>query len=98
MKKKEFTDTLTKLSDSKETFNSNNAWGFGGAYGTIYNFKDNTVEVKVATACYRHTSSTPFIKLTTSDDTEFLDLTDTQKNRQMLLNNLNRILQDSSIV
>lgn len=58
----EFHKELQELAVSfTSDYNSNNSWGFGGAYGSIYTFK--TFQVMVATACYRHTSSTKFIKI-----------------------------------
>ncbi len=51
---------LLKTADSHESFNTNNAWGFGGAYGTRY-FYPNDVEIVVGTYCYRHTPSRPYV-------------------------------------
>jgi len=52
-------------------YNSNNSWGFGGAYGSVYTFK--TFRVMVATACYRHTPSTKFIKIYSEDEGTIYD-------------------------
>jgi hypothetical protein len=53
---------LTKQLNARvEKFNSNNGWGFGGAIGERYHLKNITVTI--ATACYRHTGTTPFIRV-----------------------------------
>lgn len=46
--------------NKQEKFNTNNDWGFGGAFGTQYTFNDN-LYCKVGEACYRHLPSVKFI-------------------------------------
>ena len=43
-----------------EEFNSNNAWGFGGAAGLRFDFRDD-LYAKIAQACYRHAPAEKFI-------------------------------------
>ena len=44
---------------SKTKFNTNNAWGFGGAYGTTTKY-DNNIVKREGTQCYRHTGTSHF--------------------------------------
>ena len=44
---------IRSYSVSREEFNTNNAWGFGGGIGTEYTFPDGS-KLRVGTACYRH--------------------------------------------
>ena len=44
---------------SKEDFNTNNAWGFGGGIGVQTNYKSGAYSKK-GKACYRHMPSTTF--------------------------------------
>ena len=43
----------------KEKFNTNNAWGFGGGYGTETTYTNGLVQRK-GKACFRHTGTVPF--------------------------------------
>lgn len=51
---------ILQHSISSETFNTNNAWGFGGGSGVSYKF-NNGIEIRVGTASYRHAPPTPFV-------------------------------------
>lgn len=66
--KVQFTNHLRQdLGVKSEAFNSNNAWGFGGAYGDRFTIKrgdDFELVVKVAVACYRHLPCHNFITVT----------------------------------
>ena len=63
LSKGELVSHLTKQLNARvEKFNTNNGWGFGGAYGERYHLKNNIV-VTIATACFRHTGTTPFIRV-----------------------------------
>jgi hypothetical protein len=44
---------------TREKFNSNNAWGFGGGIGTDVKY-DNGLRNRFGTAYYRHTPSVSF--------------------------------------
>lgn len=52
-------DKLLQFAISKKGFNTNNDWGFGGAVGTQFNFK-NDVHIRVGRASYRHLPSSLF--------------------------------------
>lgn len=54
------TNELLAKATSKEVFNTNNDWGFGGAIGTQYVFKNN-VQIRTGKACYRHLPSAKFV-------------------------------------
>jgi len=47
---------ILKTAIKKENHNTNNDWGFGGSYGTTYQFK-NKISVICRTLCYRHAGS-----------------------------------------
>jgi hypothetical protein len=77
--------TLTDYLNSKATpatFNTNNAWGFGGAHGMVWAWDD--IEVKIGTASTRHSGTTAFVKLTVNGARVF-DAYNTAKNRERLL-------------
>jgi hypothetical protein len=60
--KSKFLALLKAQGFTKVSFNSNNAWGFGGAIGDMY-AKDGIV-VKIAHACTRHLAfDTRFISI-----------------------------------
>ena len=46
---------------SQEDFNTNNAWGFGGGYGTQFKYENGFV-CRKGNACYRHTGESAFTK------------------------------------
>jgi hypothetical protein len=61
-------------SHTVENFNSNNAWGFGGSYGKSYKFeKAGNLELRIGTACYRHTGTSKHTTLW-FQDARVLDL------------------------
>ena len=60
---------LDKLTISKENFNTNNSWGFGGGIGIIYNLKDGYY-VKIGKLYYRHLPPVNFYSLTRPDGTK----------------------------
>lgn len=62
MKKTEFRQAVQRKAVSMESYNSNNGWGFGGAYGKLYKLNDK-VSVLFGTACYRHAPSHPVWKV-----------------------------------
>ena len=66
---------LLALAISSEEYNTNNAWGFGGGYGTEYTF-NNGLKLRDGIACYRHAPSHRYITVCTTDeriiDTEVL--------------------------
>jgi hypothetical protein len=50
----------TEHSYTEESFNSNNAWGFGGAIGTRYKF-EHDITLTIGKAYYRHADTTPYM-------------------------------------
>lgn len=75
--KVELVNRLLSLDATVEKFNSNNGWGFGGAYGERYHLKNNIV-ITIATACYRHMGTTPFIRVDHNGKHGVIDLKQTQ--------------------
>jgi hypothetical protein len=57
-----FSDIITGPGWMARTYDTNNAWGFGGSTGAAYTRED--VVVKVGTAYYRHLRSHGFITVT----------------------------------
>jgi hypothetical protein len=55
---------LTAAGFTHDGFNSNNAWGFGGAIGDRYTSPNGNVVVKIATAYCRHLPPQGFITVT----------------------------------
>jgi hypothetical protein len=52
--------TQFKTRANKKPYNTNNAWGFGGAFGTSYELGDMRMDdLKL---CFRHTGTTPIKK------------------------------------
>lgn len=51
---------ILNLATKTETFNTCNAWGFGGGTGIEYTFS-NGVTIRKGKAHYRHLPSSPFI-------------------------------------
>ena len=43
-----------------ESFNTNNAWGFGGFIGKVYENKVKKLKIRKGRACYRHLPYQPF--------------------------------------
>jgi hypothetical protein len=66
MSKNDFIKLLKSRGATCEEFNSNNAWGFGGAYGDRLTLGSHVI--KVATACYRHLDPVKFITVTLGGD------------------------------
>jgi len=64
---------ILALAVNIEDFNTNNGWGFGGAYGKQYTFA-NGVRLRKGTACYRHLPSHQFIAVY-KDDQRVIDET-----------------------
>jgi hypothetical protein len=62
MKKSLFIANLKNLTNVVEDFNTNNAWGFGGASGKKYTINQTTVTV--AQASFRHHRPYNYIKIT----------------------------------
>lgn len=58
--------------------NTNNAWGFGGSYGTEYVFPNGWV-LRKGTACYRHLPTRRIIYAIAPDSTRYLDLHECRK-------------------
>jgi len=49
----------------REEYNSNNAWGFGGASGRKYTIKtEPNIVLTIATASHRHLPSNKFYRIT----------------------------------
>ena len=65
MNRLEFVSKVKKLSKSCEDFNTNNAWGFGGAYGQKYEI-DGAI-IKIAKACFRHAKPYSFVSVETAN-------------------------------
>lgn len=81
MKKKTELELYLESIGAKVTpYNSNNAWGFGGAYGNKYVLKDGKV-VKIITACYRHLPSEKVITITNAEGKRVFDEINTPKIR-----------------
>lgn len=66
-----YTDILKQygVAYTTEEFNSNNGWGFGGAYGRRYRFSLNgkDYDLTEGTACYRHLPSQSYVALRERD-------------------------------
>jgi len=60
----ELSSALEGAGFSRDTFNSNNGWGFGGAVGDRFTSPDSRVVVKIATAYFRHLPSAGFVTVT----------------------------------
>jgi hypothetical protein len=76
-------------------FNSNNAWGFGGAFGKSYDF-ENGLEVRVGTACYRHTGTRKYVAVW-HEGAKILELTGhTKKNHDKVLKLIDEIMSKSN--
>lgn len=75
--KVEMVNRLLSLGATVVDFNSNNGWGFGGAYGKRYALKNNIV-VTIATSCFRHTGTTKFIRVDHKGKHGVIDLHQTQ--------------------
>ena len=84
-KNNKLADFCLKNNFKQIDFNSNNAWGFGGAYGNRYTNEKYTLTI--ATACYRHLSPEKFITLKTNNETIF-DLSNTTQNQEKIMNYL----------
>ena len=84
----EFVSKLNELNPEKvEDFNSNNAWGFGGAFGQRFYYKNNTVVVTFATACYRHIKASQFIRVDNLGNV-IADVASIPKNRKKVIEKL----------
>ena len=86
MTKKEIKDTAKEICVESKEFNSNNAWGFGGAYGMLYKFADNSF-LKIGTACFRHTGTAPIIVFYYPDE-DSRYRTENRKEIEALITNL----------
>lgn len=75
--KVELINRLLSLGATVVDFNSNNGWGFGGAVGKRYILKNNVI-VTIAKACYRHTGTTPFVRVDHNGKHGVIDLQQTQ--------------------
>lgn len=60
--KQEILQILKSKGAKKETYNTNNGWGFGGIAGHIYTLSDGR-GIIIGVYCYRHSGTTPAIKL-----------------------------------
>lgn len=78
---KEFMTIVKTKAIKVEKYNTNNSWGFGGAVGKRYIFKDGTSLVK-ASACYRHLPSKPFARFEDNEDNRVF--CDNKKNRSII--------------
>lgn len=56
-----------------EEYNSNNAWGFGGARGTMFTYESGA-RLLLAYACTRHHGEFPFCAVYTKDNKGVFDL------------------------
>jgi hypothetical protein len=80
---------LLATAHSIEQYNSNNAWGFGGAIGKIYHMPKQR-QICVMKAYYRHAPSTGFLRvIDTNGEYIFEDLTDTKSNRNKIIEYFN---------
>lgn len=68
-----------------ERFDSNNAWGFGGADGNrfVFHIGEDRYCITVATAYFRHLPPERFIKMTKNGDTMF-DLLTSAGNKALI--------------
>lgn len=60
-------EIVEALNPTKEKFNTNNAWGFGGEVRTKYTFSDGAV-IRKGKRIYRHRKSTSFVIMITPDN------------------------------
>lgn len=58
---------------TSKKYSTNNAWGFGGSYGTEYTFPSGWV-LRVGTACFRHRASRPVRYAVSPEGGRYLDL------------------------
>jgi len=92
MKIPEFVNALnTLIPENVVEFNSNNAWGFGGAFGDRFVYKNNSVVVTFATACYRHLPAAQFIRVDHNGHV-IRDLKSIPKNRKNVIELLKTIV------
>jgi hypothetical protein len=54
-------------------FNTNNGWGFGGAIGKRYFFRNGS-KLTIANACYRHLPSQKFYQLSDASGRKLFDV------------------------
>jgi hypothetical protein len=80
-KKTNLEEYLAEAGAVASEFNSNNPWGFGGAYGTKYELPNDGPVVRIATACYRHMDSTKIITISTDTGGRIFDEFNTPKAR-----------------
>lgn len=76
MSKSELESALVKAGFTAETFNSNNAWGFGGGIGNRY--ERGNVVVKIFTAHSRHIDPVKAITVTISGKRVFDEVQSTK--------------------
>ena len=88
MKIHEFVSKLNELNpENVRDYNSQNGWGFGGADGKMYHYKNDNVRVLVATARYRHLPSCKFIRVDYNGKT-IADVDDNVKSRERVIEKL----------
>ena len=61
-------DYLETKTNNKEEFNTNNGWGFGGAYGEKFTL-DTGISVRLKVVCYRHMPSDNMVEILYNDET-----------------------------
>lgn len=83
---------LIKNGFTVKDFNSNNAWGFGGARGKKY-IKDGIV-VTVAIADYRHTRSVAFVRVDTENNWGIVDQVNTSASRDKVKSIVTELLKE----
>ena len=86
--------TMDGMICTASEFNSNNGWGFGGAYGTQYQFGKGIV-MKIGTACYRHTGTSPFITVWQGDERLFNESGHGKKTKEAALALVRELLNNS---
>jgi len=72
-------DLLSEI-DVVEHYNTNNAWGFGGAVGKIYHYTPD-IKLCLLKACYRHGPGHRFIRIV-HNGKKIFEKTDTTLNRK----------------
>lgn len=99
MTRKEF---IEELGGTVKTYDSTNAWGFGGSIGKSIK-TDNGCHVLVATTYHRHTKGVNFIRVDAPANGNYsgralIDVLDTSASRLKVLERVRNITNDSEYI
>jgi hypothetical protein len=65
-------NNLLSKSISNSSFNTTNAWGFGGGFGVEHVFQNGS-KIRIGTACYRHAKAHTYVTAYTPDGRRVFD-------------------------